>query len=125
MELCEVMDRLHDEGIYTMNALQDQCGSFLDRFYYLAKEEDLMQEPRRYEDVPRWMYAYLAGVAELLARRFGFRSPKWTHDPFYISPEPVFQFNAQDEYKLVLLVTAPQEFISHNIFMEPNVLGRA
>lgn len=125
MEIREVVERVHDEAKYTMSNLQEHCAVFLDRFYLLANEEDLSQEPVRYSDVPQWMYAYVAAVAELLARKFYFKSPLWTQDPFYFAPKPVFQFNAQDEYKLVLIMTAPQAFISHNIFMEPNVLGRA
>ena len=106
----------------------ERClANFLDEFYAAPSTRALLSEPMllapRFGDLGRVQDAYLAAVAEELARRFNLQSPLWTdaesrklHRPWFAS-----QLTA---LRAVLLLESPPGFRSRNIFVSENALAR-
>ena len=75
------------------------------------------------DEIGRVEDAYLAAVAEELARRFGLPLPAWTmteerwlHKPWFASPLA--------SLRAVLLLESPPGFRSRNLFVSENALSR-
>jgi hypothetical protein len=99
-------------------------GHFLDRFRMDPKMEFLEKEPVWDESIDVVWYAYTAATVQKLANDMGYPVPIWTKKKQYKLESPYFQGNAEDDFRIVLLLSTPAEFMSHNIFVLPNVLDR-
>jgi hypothetical protein len=107
----------------------DRClANFLDEFCAAPAVEMLMEEPRLLmrESRPSGSVqdAYLAAVAEELARSRRFAIPTWTagtsrrlRRPWFASP--------LGSLRAVLLIESPAAFRSRNLFVSQDALSRA
>jgi hypothetical protein len=68
--------------------------------------------------------AYLAAVAEHLARRFNLAIPLWTEEPSRFLTKPFFA-GGFESLKATLLVESPLAFRRRQIFVSANALSRA
>jgi len=106
----------------------DRClANFLDEFYYAPTESAFAETPMLlaplFGELGQVEDAYLAAVAEELARRFGLPLPAWTmtedrwvHKPWFASPLA--------SLRAVLLLESPAGFRSRNLFVSENALSR-
>ncbi|MGH8138705.1 MAG: hypothetical protein ACREVV_10995 [Steroidobacteraceae bacterium] len=102
--------------------------NFLDEFYAAPSAHALAREPKSlvplFADLGRVQDAYLAAVAEELARQFNLSRPSWIdsdsrklHRPWFASPLAAL--------RAVLLLESPPGFRSRNLFVSENALARA
>jgi hypothetical protein len=99
---------------------------FLDGFYENPGPFKLSDEPTRVTEIlhdENYADAYLAALAEHLARQFGFSVPAWCQNPERVLKKPVFAFNS-NEGRMFLLVESPTAFRSRNIFISGDALIR-
>lgn len=97
---------------------------FLDTFYMNPDRRQAMIDPEPPMIGYPKMDAYLAAVAEHLARRWGLGIPAWTHSPARTLHEPVFATTIE-ELKPMLLAQSPLAFRKRMIFVEHEPLSRA
>ena len=107
----------------------DRClANFLDEFYGAPTAGSLAEVPQLLApalgELGRIPDAYLAAVAEELARQFNLPLPAWTlaeerklHRPWFASPLGAL--------RAVLLHESPPGFRSRNLFVSENALSRA
>ena len=107
----------------------DRClSNFLDEFYAAPAAAALADTPAllapQVGDIGRIQDAYLAAVAEELARHFDLPLPGWTvgetrqlHFPWFATPLA--------SLRAVLLLESPPGFRSRNLFVSENALSRA
>lgn len=124
MEACDIIHNMIKEGRVGRDDFFHHQGNFLDRFSSNPRLEDLQREPLWDDSIDALWYAYTAATVQKLANEKGFPIPEWTKKRLYRLAFPYFQGNAQDDFRLILLVTTPPEFMSHNLFVLPNVLDR-
>ena len=124
MEARDIIQNMANEGRNTREAFFHHQGNFLDRFRRHPQADDLLHEPTWQLGIDTLWYAYTAATVQKLANESGIPIPAWTRNPEYRLSEPYFQGNIQDDMRIVLLVTTPPEFMSHNLFVLPNVLDR-
>ena len=97
---------------------------FLDTFYTNPDRRQAMIDPEPpLLDSPK-MDAYLAAVAEHLARRWALDIPPWTANPARTLHEPVFGTSIE-ALKPMLLAQSPLAFRKRMIFVEHDPLRRA
>ena len=97
-------------------------GNFLDDFKREPKIERL-ETPLRPFDLRT--DAFLAGVAEHLARQYQLPLPQWAGESKYYLEKPFFPCGSTGDYRIFLLIESPVAFKSRNIFVAENVLSRA
>ena len=100
---------------------------FLDGFYENPQAIKLSDEPRRLAGILNdegYADAYLAALAEHLARQYQFPVPAWCQNPERSLPEPKFAFKTP-EGRMFLLVESPTAFRVRNIFISADGLSRA
>jgi hypothetical protein len=107
----------------------DRClANFLDEFYTAPNAEALAEKPPplapEIGDLGQVQDAYLAAVAEELARRFNLQPPAWMNDPERALHRPWFA-TPLAAVRTVLLLESPPGFRSRNIFVSENALSRA
>ena len=107
----------------------DRClANFLDEFYSAPNEGGLAEAPEllshRIGEMWRLQDAYLAAVAEELARANGFACPPWTASEARQLHQPWFA-SSLASLRSVLLVESPVGFRSRNLFVSANALTRA
>lgn len=124
MEACEIIHNMITEGRVGREDFFHHQGNFLDRFRTNPRVEDLQREPLWNASLDTLWYAYTAATVQKLSNEMKFPVPAWTKKRIYRLNSPYFQGNAQDDFKLILLLTTPPEFMSHNLFVLPNVLER-
>jgi hypothetical protein len=107
----------------------DYClANFLDDFYATPSAPALALEPvllaPHFDGTGQVQDAYLAAVAEDLARQFNLTRPGWVdastrklHRPWFASPLAAL--------RAVLLLESPASFRSRNLFVSENALSRA
>jgi hypothetical protein len=107
----------------------DYCiANFLDAFYAVPSAQSLVAEPvllaPHFDGIGEIQDAYLAAVAEDLARQFNLTRPGWVdaqtrklHRPWFASPLAAL--------RAVLLLESPASFRSRNLFVSENALSRA
>lgn len=107
----------------------DRClANFLDGFYAMPNPDALLPEPAllgpRFGETGKVQDAYLAAVAEELARRHGLPQPGWTigeerqlRRPWFATPLAAL--------RAVLLLESPPAFRARNLFVSENALSRA
>ncbi len=109
-----------DEASYALR-------NFLDAFYAEPLAEAIAEEPRWtsavFQDGGR-MDAYLAAVAEHLARRYHLPLPSWTFDKRRSLEKPYFSARTFKLQRL-LLADSPAAFRSRNLFVSADALARA
>jgi hypothetical protein len=96
---------------------------FLDEFYMrpAARQVMIADEPpslAKFED------AYLAAVAEHLARRWGLEIPAWVDQPHRFLERAYFA-GGLESLKAILLAESPLAFRKRQIFVEAEPLRRA
>lgn len=97
---------------------------FLDTFYMNPERRQNMINPEPpMLDYPK-IDAYLAAVAEHLARRWSLSIPAWTRNPARTLHEPVFGTTIE-ALKPMLLAQSPLAFRKRMIFVEHDPLRRA
>ncbi|MFH1022346.1 MAG: hypothetical protein V1809_03055 [Planctomycetota bacterium] len=102
-------------------------GDFLDAFYrqpapvLLAEEPEILRGRVKDGEI---FDAYLAAIAERLARQSGFDVPSWVFGGARHLHRPVFGTESA-VMRATLLLESPPEFRSRNIFVTANVLDRA
>lgn len=102
---------------------------FLDVFYTTDGRDEmfarLVEEPPPTGDLS--LDAWLAAVAEYLARQYVRRCPPaWALPPNRVAPQPVFQVpSPAPGLREWFVFHSPAEFVNHNIFVEPTPLRRA
>ena len=96
--------------------------NFLDGFYLAPNSAALETEPVRLSDA--MMDAYLAAVAEELARKYNLPHPAWAYDDSRKLRSPWFASDLQS-MRAVLLLESPAGFRSRNLFVSENALSRA
>ena len=100
-------------------------GDFLDAFYRTPSPALLTDEPPLMEEESgAAVNAYLAGVAEHLAREYGLDIPAWAFGRQRYLRRPKFG-NASVALRATLLLESPPAFRSRNIFITANALERA
>jgi hypothetical protein len=101
--------------------------NFLDEFYYHPTVESLNRAPELLApskgEIGQIHDAYLAAVAEELARKFSLPYPRWADAderklkyPWFASPLA--------SLRAVLIVESPAGFRSRNLFVSENALSR-
>jgi hypothetical protein len=101
--------------------------NFLDQFYFRPTAEALEIEPVRLNGQVEHgaVYdAYLAAVAEELARKYHFPHPAWAYQQERKLRSPWFASDLQS-LRAVLLIESPAGFRSRNLFVSDNALSRA
>jgi hypothetical protein len=102
--------------------------NFLDEFYAHPSTEALTEEPKRLRDseceLGEVRDAYLAAVAESLARSQNFETPRWAFAESRKLRRPWFALE-YDSIRAVLLWESPGPFRSRNLFVSENALTRA
>jgi hypothetical protein len=101
--------------------------NFLDAFYLnpnLAAIEDLPPAMRGVVEDGDIKDAYLAAVAEELARKFQLPHPAWAYSEDRKLHLPWFASDLQS-MRAVLLLESPAGFRSRNLFVSENALSRA
>lgn len=96
---------------------------FLDCFYTAestARGRMIAGEPAQIAPVHD---AYLAAVAEHLARRFGLGIPQWTDNPGRFLARPFFA-GGLDSLKAILIAESPAAFRRRLIFVSADALSR-
>jgi hypothetical protein len=103
--------------------LYPAVAEFLDEFYTHEKRRQVMIEavPPRVGKVED---AWLAAVAEHLARRWDLAIPSWVEEPDRFLKDPVFAGGLED-LKAILLAESPLAFRRRLIFVEAEPLARA
>ena len=104
--------------------LDHRLREFLDAFYAAdapARARAIANEPA---SVGRVADAYLAAVAEHLARRFNLDIPAWTGETARFLREPYFA-GGYESLKAILLVESPTAFRRRNIFVSHDARARA
>jgi len=98
---------------------------FLDEFYFESK---INSRQAMILDVPELISpiddAYLAAVAEHLARLYNLNIPNWVDNPDRFLHEPYFPFGLES-LKAYCIVNSPLSFRKRMIFTEENPLRRA
>lgn len=102
----------------------DAMAGFLDTFYTNPERRQAMIDPEPPMLDYAEMDAYLAAVAEHLARRWDLQIPAWTADPARTLHEPVFG-STIEALKPMLLAQSPLAFRKRMIFVEHDPLRRA
>jgi hypothetical protein len=97
---------------------------FLDSFYGQGADARILALAHTPAPVDPIGDAYLAAVAEHLARRFELPVPSWTDDESRFLVKPFFA-GALESLKAVLLVESPLAFRRRQIFVSANALSRA
>ena len=120
--LRDLARRLADGG-----ALPVGLGDFLDGFYRGPVADLLAEEPEplrgRVNDGDV-LDAYLAAIAERLARQYGFGPPAWAFADARYLHRPAFGSRSA-AMRATRLLESPSEFRSRHIFVTANVLDRA
>jgi hypothetical protein len=101
--------------------------NFLDSFYAAPSLEALEREPVELTSVLHdngLADAYLAGIAEHLARMNRFPSPPWTKTQNRFLENPWFAFESHAG-RMFLLTESPVAFRRRNIFINADALTRA
>jgi hypothetical protein len=96
---------------------------FLDSFYLAPADEraaSIAEEPKR---ISATHDAYLAAVAEHLARRFDLPIPAWTEEGGRFLHEPFFA-GGLESLKATLLVESPIAFRRRLLFVSADALSR-
>jgi hypothetical protein len=96
---------------------------FLDTFYLgdtPARERAIAGTPARIDALRD---AYLAAVAEHLARRYELAIPPWVDEPHRFLERPFFA-GGLENLKAILLVESPLAFRRRQIFVSANALSR-
>jgi len=100
-------------------------GDFLDAFYRAPSPALLADEPPLMEgESGAAVNAYLAGVAEHLAREYGLDIPAWVFGRQRYLRRPKFGTEST-ALRATLLIESPSSFRSRNIFITANALERA
>ncbi len=96
---------------------------FLDEFYMnpAARQAMITDEPPR---VAKFEDAYLAAVAEHLARRWNLAIPAWVDQPHRFLDRAYFA-GGLESLKAILLAESPLAFRKRQIFVEAEPLRRA
>lgn len=117
--LCEVARRAKSEpGSFDL-ALRE----FLDAFYLMAEKERPVALRGRPIRLGSPHDAYLAAVAEHLARRFALAIPEWTDAPSRFLHRPFFA-GGLESLKATLLVESPAAFRRRLLFVGKDALSR-
>jgi hypothetical protein len=101
--------------------------NFLDDFYANPTAEAIHREPARLSgriEDGQIKDAYLAAVAEELARKYGLPHPAWAYHEDRKLHLPWFASDLQS-LRAVLLLESPVGFRSRNLFVSENALSRA
>lgn len=115
------------QSVIAGGSFERSLANFLDDFYASPSQGALSKEPSLIApakgQLGRVQDAYLAAVAEELARRFCLPPPAWAaaeerrmHRPWFASP--------LDSLRAVLLVESPPSFRARNLFVSENALSR-
>lgn len=110
---------LASSGAYTI-----AIAGFLDNFYTRPERRQAMIDPEPPMTGKPETDAYLAAMAEHLARRWGLSIPAWTFDPARTLHSPVFA-STIEALKPLLLAQSPLAFRKRMIFVEHEPLSRA
>ncbi len=107
----------------------DRClANFLDEFYAAPTESALGSAPvflaPQLGELGSVQDAYLAAVAEELARRFDFPPPVWAASDDRALRKPWFA-TPLASLRAVLLLESPPAFRARNLFVSENALSRA
>ena len=119
--LCEVAlpEAARGDGI----TLDHRLREFLDFFYAAGRDARARAIGGEPGPAGRVQDAYLAAVAEHLARRFALAVPPWTAAPHRFLKEPYFA-GGFESLKAILLVESPLAFRRRNIFVGHDALSR-
>ena len=100
-------------------------GNFLDEFYRAPNVARLANDPPLLGGANGAVVdAYLAGVAEHLAREYALDIPAWVFGCHRYLRRPKFGHESA-ALRATLLIESPSAFRSRNIFVTANVLERA
>ena len=100
---------------------------FLDEFYAEPLAERLTEEPRSLTALlgdEGLADAYLAGIADHLARQYKLRPPAWVSAPGRTLANPWFAMKSHGG-RMCMLIESPPAFRERNIFISANALSRA
>jgi hypothetical protein len=100
---------------------------FLDGFQAQPRREALIDEPDALIDTLHddgYADAYLAAVADHLARQQSWPTPEWAEKPERVLKKPRFAFSS-DAGRMFLLTDSPAAFRARNIFISADALTRA
>jgi hypothetical protein len=103
------------------------CRDFLDGFYEAPAVSKLEAEPTDLAGILKdggQANAYLAALAEYVARTHGLTVPRWSLDPSRVAIQPLFAMESY-EARMFLLLESPPEFRARNIFISADALTRA
>ena len=106
------------------SAYDAAMAGFLDTFYTQPARRQAMIEPEPELTGKAHLDAFLATVAEHLARRWTLSIPTWTFNPARTLHEPFFATSIE-ALKPLLLVQSPLAFRKRMIFVEHEPLSRA
>ncbi|SFH07455.1 hypothetical protein SAMN05660649_03767 [Desulfotomaculum arcticum] len=116
----------------TKENLQDfsfNMSDFLDAFYNSKstskyRKNAIKEEPVHYEEIPQYLYAFVAATAHKLAEDYNLEIPNWTLKDIYCLKYPYFAMNAKGNLRLYLLVESPPAFKFRNLYVPENCLSR-
>ena len=113
------------EELATGAVLQVALGNFLDAFYRRPDVGLLADEPPLLAGSgSQPINAYMAGIAEHLARTYKLAIPAWVFKPCRYLQRPKFG-NPSSALRATLLIESPPAFRARNIFVTANALDRA
>jgi hypothetical protein len=119
--IASIAERTKSAGDFSL-ALRD----FLDGFYENPQAIKLEDEPKYLAEILKdggYADAYLAALAEHLAKQYKFLIPAWCRNPARSMERPTFAFKTP-EGQMFLLVESPTAFRVRNIFISADGLTR-
>jgi hypothetical protein len=115
------------ETVRAGHSLEIGLGDFLDGFYRQPDAEAFREEPALLAGMHpdgALVNAFLAAVAEHLARGFALPIPDWVFAPSRYLEKPYFAVRGAS-FCATLLLESPMAFRSRNLFVTANALSRA
>lgn len=105
-------------------------GNFLDDFRRSSNEKrirGIRREPKKYTNVTKEDYAYIAAMVEKLCVDNNIQPPKWVFKEEYFLKDPWFPEKIREfsRMRIVLMIESPVEFKKRNLFVSRNALTRA
>lgn len=98
----------------------------LESYYKINEISKLIDlEPEIYDNIPQYIYVYIAGTIEILSKDMQIDVPSWIYKDYYFLSEPWFQEDI-DKYILVkdiIIKTAPLPFKKRNMFISEQVIS--
>lgn len=110
--------------IYIQNFLH-YINNLQDNNEFTKIYELFIEEPKHYENIPHYVYAYFSAIIESISIEFHIKQPKWIDGDFYFLneewfPEEIEKFKRVKER---LRECSPMPFKKRNLYVSENAIS--